>query len=354
MTRSAELQDKLAYYIDFSIHEIPSIAYIARETGGTIFTDAEATFRCIRDDHPDLQVVFHRSIDDIRKAVVQFGVKVILYPDYHIRFFKDLPGVRHVQVFHGTSDKRYDYSRMVRDYDLFFIAGREAFERYRKMGHLKGGKGILIGYPKLDRVFRGELERDSELQKLGMNPANRTVLYAPTWVDRERNSSWKGFREQIAMKKPDHLNLIVKLHPNITRYRADEVRRFSRMLQSRRNTLLLDNLPDIIPVLAAADLLLGDVSSVTREYLAFQKPYVFLSNKPKWLWSRRKIRLWECGRVVRNPEKIWRVVGEVLNSPHEYEDSIVRHFQRTFYKPDGGAAVRAKEAVYDLLNEGNA
>ena len=49
------------------------------------------------------------------------------------------PGVKHIQVFHGTSDKIYDYRRDIMDYDLFFISGHEAHKRYEKRGLLKKG-----------------------------------------------------------------------------------------------------------------------------------------------------------------------------------------------------------------------
>ena len=51
------------------------------------------------------------------------------------------------------------YRKDVLDYDLFFITGKESYERYKILGLLKKGTGILIGYPKLDRVFNGVLDK---------------------------------------------------------------------------------------------------------------------------------------------------------------------------------------------------
>jgi CDP-glycerol glycerophosphotransferase (TagB/SpsB family) len=200
-------------------------------------------------------------------------------------------------------------------------------------------------------VFRGEIDRDEELSRLGMDPKRKTVLYAPTWTDKELNSSWKKFREAIVTHKPDEMNLVVKLHPNLMRYRGEEVNQFRTLMNSQMNTLLLDAVPDIVPILAASDILLGDISSVSREFLAFTRPIIFLSNKPRWLWNKKKTKLWDCGRVVRKPEEIWKVVGEVLRNPDEHMDRIRAHLERTFYKPDGKAALRAKEEIYRLLHQ---
>lgn len=342
----------IAYYLDASIHQIPSIVYIAYETGGTIYTESELTFQIIRREHPSLDVQLCGTVAEIGAKLAAAGIRVIVHSDFSYKFFKKLPGLKHVQVFHGTSDKKYDYMKFVADYDLFFISGNDAYERYKKRGLLKKGTGILTGYPKLDRVFRSELQRDEELRRLGLDPGYKTVLYAPTWTDKELNSSWKRFRGVLVEKKPDDINFIVKLHPNLTRYRAEEVDRFRTVLESRNRTLLLDKVPDIVPVMAASDLLLGDISSVTREYLAFRRPLIFLSTKPRWLWNKKKTKLWDCGRVVGEPDEVWEVVYDVLQKPNEYEHQINSHLQNTFYKPDGRAALRAKEAIYRLLHEG--
>ncbi len=344
---------RVAYFIDFSIQEIPSIAPIATETGGIIFTNSELTYNCFKQFYPELEVLYYPRIDEIRAQMVETGIEVILYPDYHIRYFRDIPGVRHVQVFHGTSDKSYDFQKTVLDYDLFFIPGSEAYDRYTKKNLLKRGTGRLIGYPKLDRVFRGEMVLEIELEKLGLNVKNKTVLYAPTWVDRAGNSSWKKFRKAFfAQKIPEGLNLIIKLHPNLKRYRENEVEELKAALENRENTVIFDVLPDIVPLMVASDLLAGDVSAVTREFLAFRRPFVFLSNKPPWLRNKNKKKLWECGEVVTSPESLWQTVIDILQEPGRYQTAIERHLEKTFYKPDGNAARRAAEAVFGLIRDG--
>jgi len=343
---------RVAYFIDFSIQEIPSIAPIALETGGTIFTNSELTYNCFKQFYPELDVAYLPTVNEIRTCIKNSNIQVILYPDYHIRYFRNIPGVRHVQVFHGTSDKSYDFQKSVLDYDLFFIPGSEAYDRYKKKDLLKKGTGRLIGYPKLDRVFRGELRRDTELEKIGLDVKNETVLYAPTWVDRAGNSSWKKFRKAFfADRIPENLNIIIKLHPNLKRYRENEVEELKTGLENRKNTAIFDKLPDIVPLMAASDLLAGDVSAVTREFLAFRRPFVFLSNRPSWLWNKNRKKLWECGEVVTSPEHLWQTVFDILKGPERYKKTIERHFEKTFYKPDGNAAKRAADAVFKLIEK---
>lgn len=343
----------VAYFIDFSIHEIPSISYIARETGGIIYTDSVLTYNCFSKDFPDLKIHYFKNIRSIREDIIKKGIKIIVYPDFHIRYFRDLPGVKHVQVFHGLSDKSYDYQKSVLEYDLFLIPGQDAYERYKKKGLLKNNTGIMIGYPKLDRVFRGEFNKNEEVKKLGLNPGLPVILYAPTWQDKAFNSSWKKFYRTIIQEKPEGINLILKLHPNLVRYRKEEVDECKEKAQNSPDVIVLELIPDIVPIMACSDLLLGDVSSVTREWLAFKRPFVFLSNKPKWMWNRNKIKLWDCGEIVTKPEKLWDTVCTALKHPDKFISNIEKHFNRTFYKPDGNAAKRASRVILKLCKQFN-
>jgi CDP-glycerol glycerophosphotransferase (TagB/SpsB family) len=102
--------------------------------------------------------------------------------------------------------------------------------------------------------------------------------------------------------------------------------------------------------MAASDLLVSDVSAATREFLAFRRPFVFLSCKPKWLWKRSKIRLWECGEVVTRPDRAWPAFTRALEHPERYLDLIERHFRKTFHIPDGKAAQRAAEIIDRMLS----
>ena len=343
-------ENRIAYFIDFAIQEIPSIASIAREAGGTVYTDSEVTFSFFKLQYPELHVVHGGTIPEIRREMSRQGVRVIVYSGFNIRYFRDMPGVRHVQAFHGTSDKKNDYRRTVARYDLFFIPGKTAYGRYETSGLLEKGNGVLIGYPKLDRVFRGELFRDEELLKLGLDPGKKTAMYAPTWVDRAFNSSWKKFRKAVTEDIPRDLNLIIKLHPNLKRYRAREVDEFAENLHASGNVRLFDAIPDPVPLLASSDVLIGDVSAVTREFLAFQRPFVFLSGRPSWLPESNATVLWECGEVVRKPKDLWEAVKRALSKPDRFAPAIKEHFERTFYKPDGKAAARAREAIEKLLS----
>jgi len=71
------------------------------------------------------------------------------------------------------------------------------------------------------------------------------------------------------------------------------------------------------------------------------------------MWSKQKTRLWECGEVVTNHKNLWKAVERSLNNPSRYIEKIEKHLKNTFFKPDGKASKRAKEAMLKLYSNHN-
>ncbi|WP_425824823.1 hypothetical protein [Streptomyces fractus] len=85
------------------------------------------------------------------------------------------PGVRHVFIGHGDSDKTASVTPVSRMYDEIWVAGPAARERYDTSGiGVPDEEMIEVGRPQLDSIYA-----DASLQRTpGRIP---TVLYAPTW-----------------------------------------------------------------------------------------------------------------------------------------------------------------------------
>ena len=125
----------------------------------------------------------------------------------------------------------------------------------------------VVGYPKLDPVFQGRLDRNDIMARWGLDPAKKTVLFAPTYkptcIDRVR----EGILEQTR----DH-NLIIKLHQYSWRGKYAP-HRHHKLYESavRRYTharLIPPEDHNIIPFIYVADTMLSEASSTIFEFLA--------------------------------------------------------------------------------------
>ncbi|HXI89886.1 MAG TPA: CDP-glycerol glycerophosphotransferase family protein [Blastocatellia bacterium] len=269
-------------------------------------------------------------------------------------------GTRRIQMFHGVAGKYsrvYDTpDRSMRDWDRLFFINRRRMENYIRVGAIDADSPAarLVGYPKLDCLVDGSLSRDDVLDELGIDPARRTVLYAPTWSP---YSSLNVMGEALVQKLvAAGYAVIVKLHDRSRdlQYKhsggIDWAARLEPIL--RRGGGWLADGSDACPYLAAADVLITDHSSVGFEYLLLDRPVVRI-DIPE-LIARTDINP-EYVDLLREASITVRDVGETIAAVERcFGDSYSQSASRRavaselFYEP-GMATARAVRELYDVI-----
>ena len=124
---------------------------------------------------------------------------------------------KRVHFFHGVAGK-YGLDAPVRiapivaTFDRLMFPNRDRVRRYAEAGIIDADspQAALIGYPKVDCLVDGSLNRAETLGRAGADPAAPTVLYAPTWSPYSSLNTMG--HEVIAALGGLGLNVIVKLH----------------------------------------------------------------------------------------------------------------------------------------------
>jgi CDP-glycerol glycerophosphotransferase len=138
------------------------------------------------------------------------------------------------------------------------------------------GEILEIGYPRNDVLFAEGAERRritaAVRARLGLPPDRKVILYAPTWRDDDFHATG-GYRMSImvdldaaeAALGHDHV-LLIRRHPNV----VDEIR-------GAGNGFVWDvsTYPDIADLLAIADVLVTDYSSVMFDFANTGRPMLF-------------------------------------------------------------------------------
>ncbi|GAB4317943.1 MAG: hypothetical protein Kow0059_11120 [Candidatus Sumerlaeia bacterium] len=269
-----------------------------------------------------------------------------------------------VQLFHGVSFRNFavraDYLRFSR----IFFPGRYHLEQYLRRGLLKEGdpRIALIGMPKLDALANGAIRRDEVLESLGLDPTLPTVLWCPTGA---RHNSYERLGEEgLRAIQGLGVNLIVKLHDhphlpgNMT---LEELHAQVRAALGERGRLATRS--DVTPLLAAADALVSDASSVAYEYCILDRPIVFV-DVPELLAERASQK--DCamdenthgrsmGRIVKTARELQAALEHALEHPDEYSAERRATAAHLFHDP-GRAARRAAAALLELagVNDSNA
>ncbi|MGC5053972.1 CDP-glycerol glycerophosphotransferase family protein [Micromonospora sp. DT48] len=198
------------------------------------------------------------------------------------------PGMKHVFVGHGDSDKAASVNPYSKVYDEVWVAGLAGRERYAR-----AGVGVLdsdiveIGRPQLAGVHT-----------FGSESVERpfTVLYAPTWEgwldDDPYHTSLVLMGERIVagvLAVRPTVRLVYKPHP-LTGTRSKQAKavhdRIVAMIRSAGGDVDASNLdgpahrvvtgrvPALFDCFNQTDLLISDVSSVVSDFVQSQRPYV--------------------------------------------------------------------------------
>ena len=255
---------------------------------------------------------------------------------------------RTVQIFHGVSFKNFAVRKKVLRYDLVCLPGRYHAERFREQGLIRpeGSTFLMTGFPKVDRMVAGDLDRDGLLRSAGLDPGRPTVLYAPTGG---KHNSLETIGEEVvsAIGADGRWNLLVKPHDHPKR----AIDWFARLAPLEGDRVRIVRDLDVVDYLRAADLLLTDASSVAVEYTLMDRPMVFI-DVPKLLrnvldrgapldlatYGRR------IGRIARTPGEVVQEIQRGLEDPAA-EGELRRAMARDVFHEPGDATGRVEEVV---------
>ncbi len=244
--------------------------------------------RTMRDvqDRTTLPAVCLTTFLDLMNLFDASEFKVGIYVNNSQRNFQALnnPRMLHVHVNHGESDKLSSFSNQVKAYDRVFVAGPVAVERYREaLIAFDDGKVVPVGRPQLDLDFVPELPASTR----------RTVMYGPTWEGESESNNWTSLDRfgvrivQGLLSLPD-VRVVYKPHPRVAGSMHPGVRSAHRKIlslitkaneadPSAGHLARMDG--NILAMFGQCDALVGDISSVTLDYLYLRDAPIFLTDR---------------------------------------------------------------------------
>ena len=251
------------------------------------------------------------------------------------------------------------FRQLVKDrFDLILLPGPALYDLFKGINVLKKGNNKIIGYPRLDPILRSEIDKVKIMKDLKLNPEKKTVLYAPTWHGKlEFNmNSMDVMGADVIQAVKDDINLIVHPHPrSITLNEATKVMEILKKKSMNSNNIRLVDDPffDNMELMAVADILITDFSSVGIEFFAFDKPVIYLDHIGEAYSDNKlsEIYVRDAGSIVREPKKIRKVLLHTIKNPDEKKNARKKYATYFFGSMDGKAAKRGAAAILDILNK---
>ena len=268
-----------------------------------LFTTEERNFDLAKRYYPQVDVRHMPDLESNLSAIAEqfdalFECK---YWAPHLKaLFRQLYGKEMRLIFcpHGQSDKGFK-APLLAPYagqDAVLLYGELLIQMLKDLSiwpaisnYAVVGNYRLQFYRKFQSFYDGLVQKEVPLDK-----GKRTLVYAPTWRDGDAGTSFFQYGREIISQLPSDWNLIVKVHPLLEQRDPAYFYSISSLAEKKPNAFLVHELPLVYPLLALADIYLGDSSSVGYDFLLFERPLFFLPTKHPG-------RLHTCGRVI-DPE----------------------------------------------------
>ncbi len=244
--------------------------------------------------------------------------------------------MRNVHIPHGFSDKGFYIRKAARE-DITLVYGQNMLDTLRQEGVLHELQHYaLIGnirytYFKMHEEFYDTIVHKEVLSHF--EKEGKTILYAPTWVDLEKTSTYFDSIEYVLDNIPKGFNVIVKPHP---RLELDDTSKFYQILGKYQNHPQVHFLMDfhiIYPLLKHIDIYLGDMSSIGYDFLVFNRPMFFLNKDNRNPKKDRRSFLFNCGVDVKKaqfPELYDIIQNELEGDAENFKNIRAEVYEYTF------------------------
>ena len=278
--------------------------------------------------YPDLAT---RPLESAEAIVKQFDSLITSTPralfDQTFFFAQHLLG-KEIETFwcpHGNSDKGRVSTFMegLKEEGTALVYGP-------LMADFLKAKGITAQQITIGNYRLAYFEKHRGFYKGLLPPLQKTTtrLWAPTWNDEEKSSSFPWALQPLLQNLPEKWQLIIKLHPHLYDQFTSKIAALKSQIEERPNIHLVEGFPPIYPLLEKVDLYVGDRSSIGYDYLAFDRPMVFF-DKPN-----PHLPLLSCGPTAPFADPYPTIVEELSNK-ERYSEQRQRLYKQTFaeYNP---------------------
>ncbi len=222
--------------------------------------------------HPVIYAADQKDVERLTLPSVRIAF-YLAYGERNGQLLRD-PRPAHVMLLHGDSDKATSANGLARAFDEVWVAGPAAVERYRAAGvKLADDRFVFIGRPQVAGLPAGPT---------GQQPP--VVLYAPTfegYYDQTAHTSLDVMGVELVRRlvADGRVRVWFRPHPASGVSRPSMLAAIAEIGDLLRTApgdhlVAADQALTLPQCLAAADVLISDISSVASDFLATERPII--------------------------------------------------------------------------------
>lgn len=251
---------------------------------------------------------------------------------------------RQIRFMYGLGKGGWNFSDWNRLYDAILCFGPHQKEA---LSTVTDSLLIEMGYPRFDRFFHGEFDREALMQAYGCNPSRRTLVWLPTWSDLASIGRYQDAMSALTRT----FNVVVKLHPFMRHKSPQEVEELKR----REFTAIIDEPIDNVALYVLADWIVADYGGpmfgalyTDRRLLLLDLPgtagHEFLGENSPDLMLRKVI---PC---ATDPDAN-RILALLLDEPlWQQQRAVAAALRKELFAPYYGCSAKVAAAVLSNLD----
>jgi CDP-glycerol glycerophosphotransferase len=260
--------------------------------------------------------------------------------------FIALTDIIFIDVWHGIPFKGFipEDFRVQQRYDEVWVSSPLLKEIYQDKFGFNPGIVHDLGYARADPLFRGDPPDPTFRARAGIPAENRIVLYAPTWKQDDQgrelfpfNESQESFTRRLSEAcARQGATLVIRSHLNA---------RIGQRTFDNVSYCPMSTFPDAEGLLLQADILICDWSSIAFDYLALNRPTIFLDVEPPFKNGFSLGPEYRFGKIAGDMTALEEMLESSLENPDGYAEEqgkVHQEVSRLVYgaNQDGLAASR--------------
>jgi CDP-glycerol glycerophosphotransferase (TagB/SpsB family) len=227
-----------------------------------------------------------------------------------------------VDVWHGIPFKGFvpEDFRLQQRYDEVWVSSPLLKELYQDKFGFRPEIVHAIGYARVDKLFSRQAADPLFREQASIPAGHKIVLYAPTWQqdDQGRELFPFGESQQAFLQQ---LNDVCRKHSAMLVIRSHLNASISTKIFDNVRYCSMKEFPDTEGLLLETDILICDWSSIVFDFLALNRPTIFLDVEPPFKNGFSLGREYRFGKVASDMDALCDILGRTLENPDGYTRS---------------------------------
>lgn len=277
---------------------------------------------------------------------------------HNLILIRKLTRIKFIDVWHGVPFKGFDSNdfKSLHDHYEIWVSSEKLKDIYVNQLGFKQNKVVSTGYSRVDMLINKSYDKKEILKKYNIpEKYDKYILMAPTWKQDDNGRSIIPFNDSIesffgkinSFAQKNNTLVIFRSHLN-----SNEI----NDLGDLANIIIMPyaNYPIAEDFLAISDMLISDWSSIVFDFLALQRPTIYLDVPAPFKKNFTIDPKYRFGDKVRNTDELIKSMKQYIKDPKLFNtkySKIMKETEELIYGDtlDGKASNRYFSRIENIL-----